>query len=160
MFLYTQIKSWYFILSQSIDQSVVRHDSEYDSAVSGAESDDGSQDGGERESGDGQEEDKPPKKLDDDEDRRNPQYIPKRGTFYEHDDRTAEETGESAVEPPPERETKEKKVWKDKEDRWNHDRYVDDEQAPKSHDELVAVYGYDIRNEEGPPRARRRRRYG
>nr|CAD7434525.1 unnamed protein product [Timema monikensis] len=30
------------------------------------------------------------KKLDDDEDRRNPQYIPKRGTFYEHDDRTAE----------------------------------------------------------------------
>ncbi|KAG8302427.1 Protein casc3 [Homalodisca vitripennis] len=28
------------------------------------------------------------KKLDDDEDRRNPQYIPKRGTFYEHDDRT------------------------------------------------------------------------
>lgn len=29
------------------------------------------------------------KKLDDDEDRRNPQYIPKRGFFYEHDDRTA-----------------------------------------------------------------------
>ena len=32
------------------------------------------------------------KKLDDDEDRRNPQYIPKRGTFYEHDDRTADDT--------------------------------------------------------------------
>jgi protein CASC3 len=31
------------------------------------------------------------KKLDDDEDRRNPQYIPKRGTFYEHDDRTVTE---------------------------------------------------------------------
>lgn len=28
------------------------------------------------------------KELDDDEDRRNPQYIPKRGFFYEHDDRT------------------------------------------------------------------------
>lgn len=28
------------------------------------------------------------KKLDDDEDKRNPQYIPKKGTFYEHDDRT------------------------------------------------------------------------
>lgn len=28
------------------------------------------------------------KKLDDDEDRRNPQYIPKKGFFYEHDDRT------------------------------------------------------------------------
>ena len=31
------------------------------------------------------------KPLDDDEDRRNPQYIPKRGGFYEHDDRTREE---------------------------------------------------------------------
>lgn len=30
------------------------------------------------------------KKVDDDEDRSNPQYIPKKGTFYEHDDRTAE----------------------------------------------------------------------
>lgn len=30
------------------------------------------------------------KKVDDDEDRSNPQYIPKKGTFYEHDDRTAD----------------------------------------------------------------------
>lgn len=30
------------------------------------------------------------RQVDDDEDRSNPQYIPKRGTFYEHDDRTAE----------------------------------------------------------------------
>ncbi|XP_026728071.1 protein CASC3-like isoform X1 [Trichoplusia ni] len=29
------------------------------------------------------------RRVDDDEDRSNPQYIPKRGTFYEHDDRTA-----------------------------------------------------------------------
>lgn len=133
-------------------------DSEYDTGESGSEAD--SQDGGLRESGDGQEEDKPQRKLDDDEDRRNPQYIPKRGTFYEHDDRTTEEVTEENVEAPNEREAKEKKVWKDKEDKWDHDRYNDDEQAPKSHDELVAVYGYDIRNEEGPPRARRRRRYG
>ncbi|XP_066601229.1 protein CASC3-like [Prorops nasuta] len=120
-----------------------------------------SQDGGQRESGDGQEEEKPQKKLDDDEDRRNPQYIPKRGTFYEHDDRTADEVADAVTETPSEREIKEKKVWKDKvEDRWDHDRYNDEEQAPKSHEELIAVYGYDIRNEEGPPRARRRRRYG
>lgn len=98
--------------------------------------------------------------MDDDEDRRNPQYIPKRGTFYEHDDRTADEVNDQTPEVPPEREVKDKKVWKDKEDRWDHDRYNDDEQAPKSHAELIAVYGYDIRNEEGPPRARRRRRYG
>jgi protein CASC3 len=28
------------------------------------------------------------KELDDDEDRKNPQFIPKKGYFYEHDDRT------------------------------------------------------------------------
>lgn len=53
---------------------------------------------GEREEGDGEEsgeEGAPAKPLDDDEDRRNPQYIPKRGGFYEHDDRTREE-GEEA----------------------------------------------------------------
>lgn len=44
----------------------------------------------EREEGDGQES-IPPKKVDDDEDKKNPQYIPKRGTFYEHDDRTADD---------------------------------------------------------------------
>lgn len=44
-------------------------------------------------------------------------------------------------------------------DRWSHDRYNENEQAPKSRAELVNSYGYDIRNEDGPPRARRRRRY-
>lgn len=34
------------------------------------------------------------------------------------------------------------------------------DQAPKSREELLSVYGYDIRNEEAPPKARRRRRYG
>lgn len=47
----------------------------------------------EREEGDGQES-TPNRKVDDDEDKRNPQYIPKRGTFYEHDDRTAQEEEE------------------------------------------------------------------
>lgn len=54
---------------------------------------------GEREEGDGEEsdeEDAPAKPLDDDEDRRNPQYIPKRGGFYEHDDRNREEVEEAA----------------------------------------------------------------
>ncbi len=31
------------------------------------------------------------KELDDDEDSKNPQFIPKRGYFYEHDDRTKPE---------------------------------------------------------------------
>ncbi|XP_077259839.1 CASC3 exon junction complex subunit isoform X1 [Temnothorax americanus] len=146
--------------TQSSEQTDGHQDSECD--IYESDSDVESQEGGEqRESGDGQEEEKPQKKLDDDEDRRNPQYIPKRGTFYEHDDRTTDEVPESTTEQQTNvKETKEKKVWKDKEDRWDHDRYNDEEQAPKRSEELIATYGYDIRNEEGPPRARRRRRYG
>lgn len=45
-------------------------------------------------------------------------------------------------------------------ERWSHDRFDVGDQAPKSRAELVSAYGYDIRSEEGPPRARRRRRYG
>ncbi|EFN76144.1 protein CASC3 isoform X2 [Harpegnathos saltator] len=146
--------------TQSSEQTDGHQDSECD--IYESDTDAESQDGGEqRESGDGQEEEKPQKKLDDDEDRRNPQYIPKRGTFYEHDDRTTDEITDNNPETQTNvKETKEKKVWKDKGDRWDHDRYNDEEQAPKKPEELIATYGYDIRNEEGPPRARRRRRYG
>ncbi|KMR04521.1 protein casc3 [Lasius niger] len=146
--------------TQSSEQTDGHQDSECDIYESDSEAE--SQEGGEqRESGDGQEEEKPQKKLDDDEDRRNPQYIPKRGTFYEHDDRTTDEVTDNNTETQTStKEIKEKKVWKDKEDRWDHDRYNDEEQAPKGPEELIATYGYDIRNEEGPPRARRRRRYG
>lgn len=62
-------------------------------------------------------------------------------------------------EPVVKKETGKKKVWKE-DDRWNHDKFNEFDQAPKSREELIAIYGYDIRNEEGPPRARRRRRYG
>lgn len=146
--------------TQSSEQTDGHQDSECDIYESNSDAE--SQEGGEqRESGDGQEEEKPQKKLDDDEDRRNPQYIPKRGTFYEHDDRTTDEVADNNAETQTNaKEIKEKKVWKDKEDKWDHDRYNDEEQAPKRPEELIATYGYDIRNEEGPPRARRRRRYG
>jgi hypothetical protein len=52
------------------------------------------------------------------------------------------------------------KKWQASLDRWSHDRFDESEQAPKSRTELVSSYGYDIRNEDGPPKARRRRRYG
>ncbi|KAH8243390.1 hypothetical protein KR032_007111 [Drosophila birchii] len=126
-----------------------------------------------------------------DEDRSNPQYIPKRGTFYEHDDRTAETEGDVLVEPengagqvPPEpngelnglaaagatpagqtpqisQASKTMRKWQPASggDRWSHDRFEASEQAPKSRAELLQAYGYDIRNEDAPPRARRRRRY-
>lgn len=60
-----------------------------DSGHSGSDSDDQSVIL-EREEGDGQES-APSRKVDDDQDKKNPQYIPKRGTFYEHDDRTADD---------------------------------------------------------------------
>uniref|UniRef100_A0A0A9XH90 Protein CASC3 n=1 Tax=Lygus hesperus TaxID=30085 RepID=A0A0A9XH90_LYGHE len=112
----------------------------------------------EREEGDGQEEgDKKDKKLDHDEDRRDPQYIPKRGVFYEHDDRTLDD--EPADKKEPVREPKKSKAFEAVE-RWGHDMYNEDEQSPKSTQELIDMYGYDIRKEEAPPKARRRRRYG
>ena len=45
-------------------------------------------------------------------------------------------------------------------ERWGHDKFLEREQQPKTRDELVNTYGYDIRNEDSAPRARRRRRYG
>uniref|UniRef100_A0A182FBS8 Protein CASC3 n=1 Tax=Anopheles albimanus TaxID=7167 RepID=A0A182FBS8_ANOAL len=192
---------------------------DYEQQGSGAGQTDGAPDAGQE--GDGR------RKVDDDEDRSNPQYIPKKGTFYEHDDRTAEtdpeEDGErlegdeqrskrdgdlddggggggggggsgtgagdhhlgggsggmggsgsmgGAGNGPGgyggERRGSEKgggsalkgrKKWQASTDRWTHDRFDESEQAPKSRAELVCAYGYDIRSEDGPPKARRKRRY-
>lgn len=52
-----------------------------------------------------------------------------------------------------------KKATKKTTDRWTHDFFDASEQAPKSRAELVNSYGYDIRNEDGPPKTRRNRRY-
>jgi hypothetical protein len=43
-----------------------------------------------------------------------------------------------------------KKLWKD-DGKWLHDRYSDDAQAPKSREEIIAMYGYDIRSCDKPP---------
>ncbi|XP_037579417.1 protein PRRC2C-like isoform X3 [Dermacentor silvarum] len=122
---------------------------------------------GERQQGDGQESVDPSdvqdKVLDFDEDKRNPQYIPKKGAFYQHDDRMVGD--EDASEVPEEKNEddkgarRQKKLWHD-EGVWGHDMYREEEQGPKTSDELVSIYGYDIRTETMPPRARRRRRYG
>ncbi|XP_014668678.1 PREDICTED: protein CASC3-like isoform X2 [Priapulus caudatus] len=109
----------------------------------------------ERESGDGQEE-PAPKELDKDEDRQNPQYIPKKGFFYEHDTRMGDPKEELAKE---EKLKKLKKLWGKEDEKWLHDAYKEDEQAPKSREELVALYGYDIRNPESDLKRRHRRKY-
>ncbi|XP_041972582.1 protein CASC3-like isoform X3 [Aricia agestis] len=137
-----------------------QHESDYDSQGSDSEHSDGDPDKQEAE-----------RRVDDDEDRSNPQYIPKRGTFYEHDDRTAASGEESSnttsetvsekkegPETPAERRRPPRKS--ETLNKWSHDKYNENEQMPKSRDELVAIYGYDIRNEDAPPHARRNRRYG
>ena len=122
--------------------------------------------GVERQEGDGEETPSSPTALDDDEDKKNPAYIPKRGMFYEHDDRIdpedeEEEEEEKKDEKDKDKDKKKGKVWKaDASERWGHDKFMEMEQTPKNQDELVAAYGYDIRNEDAAPRARRRRRYG
>ncbi|XP_076852990.1 LOW QUALITY PROTEIN: protein CASC3 [Brachyhypopomus gauderio] len=121
---------------------------------------------GERQSGDGQESTDDPEnksagkvgqKLDDDEDRKNPAYIPRKGLFFEHDVR-----GQAQDEERP--KGRHRKLWKD-EGRWEHDKFREEEQAPKSREELIAIYGYDIRNGTGasegrPYRSRRPRHVG
>ncbi|XP_029944821.1 LOW QUALITY PROTEIN: protein CASC3 [Salarias fasciatus] len=104
---------------------------------------------GERQSGDGQESTDDPEtkaggrqQLDDDEDRKNPAYIPRKGLFFEHDVR-----GHPQEEERP--KGRNRKLWKD-EGRWEHDKFREEEQAPKSREELIAIYGYDIRNGGGP----------
>ncbi|XP_056404903.1 protein CASC3 isoform X2 [Hyla sarda] len=115
---------------------------------------------GERQSGDGQESTEPEenktskksqKQLDDDEDRKNPAYIPRKGLFFEHDLRG--HTNDEEVRP---KGRHPRKLWKD-EGRWSHDRFREDEQAPKSRDELIAMYGYDIRSCKNPEEIRPRR---
>nr|DBA22330.1 TPA: hypothetical protein GDO54_013367 [Pyxicephalus adspersus] len=115
---------------------------------------------GERQSGDGQESTEPDeikvskktqKQLDDDEDRKNPAYIPRKGLFFEHDLRG--HTNDEEVRP---KGRHPRKLWKD-EGRWEHDRFREDEQAPKSRDELIAMYGYDIRSCKNPEEIRPRR---
>ncbi|XP_064466174.1 protein CASC3-like isoform X2 [Ornithodoros turicata] len=121
----------------------------------------------ERQQGDGQESVEPTdaadRILDFDEDKRNPQYIPKKGAFYEHDDRAvggedAPPGADQASNEDDKDGRRKKKLWHD-EGVWGHDMFREEEQAPKSREELINTYGYDIRSEGMAPRARRRRRY-
>ena len=37
-------------------------------------------------------------------------------------------------------------------DRWGHDMFDENQQGPKNDQELIDLYGYDIRQEDGAPR--------
>lgn len=113
------------------------------------------------------------KELDLDEDVKNPQYIPKKGVFYEHDDRS-HDTDEKKSSPAAPRKDDDAVEVKDTSankkatggekqsdnrrtnrrqrtdaDRWGHDLFKNEKQKPKSKSELINAYGYDIRQERG-----------
>lgn len=77
--------------------------------------------------------------------------------FVSHRDAKSAENEEGIEEKP--QTPVQKKPVKKTADRWAHDFFDASEQAPKSRAELVNSYGYDIRNEDGPPKTRRIRRY-
>lgn len=104
----------------------------------------------ERQSGDGEEEPESSAKLDDDEDKKNPAYIPRTGYFYEHDDRKDEEEEKDEKEDGDNRSKEKGQLWVGK-TKWEHDKFRQDEQAPKSRTQIIAKYGYDIRSEDDPP---------
>ncbi|XP_013381152.1 protein CASC3 isoform X2 [Lingula anatina] len=113
------------------------------------EDEDGEELGEERQSGDGEEQPASSRELDDDEDRKNPAFVPRKGNFYEHDSRMGSEEIKEEEDRP------KKTLWKD-EGKWLHDKFYDDMQAPKSKEEIIAMYGYDIRAYDKPPEAPRR----
>ncbi|XP_078737781.1 protein CASC3 isoform X3 [Lampetra fluviatilis] len=94
-----------------------------------------------------QEDDAPPtgaggknsKRDEEEEDQKNPAFVPRKGLFFEHDIRGGNNKEDARAK------VHNRKLWRDA-GRWEHDRFREDEQAPKSREELVALYGYDIRS--------------
>ncbi|XP_077557665.1 uncharacterized protein LOC144172945 isoform X1 [Haemaphysalis longicornis] len=122
---------------------------------------------GERQQGDSEEGDDASgiadEELDGDEDCHNPQYIPRKGEFYQHDDRVVGDGESSEVRA--EKKEDNKSCQKTRTQlrqgggAWTHDLFIAEEQSPKTKEELVEVYGYDIRSGTMPPHARGRQRY-
>nr|XP_027197671.1 probable serine/threonine-protein kinase DDB_G0282963 isoform X2 [Dermatophagoides pteronyssinus] len=54
---------------------------------------------------------------------------------------------------------KKKSIW-DSGEKWHHDKFNVDDQKPKTREELIEIYGYDIRTETEAPRLNRRSKYG
>ncbi|KAL1455507.1 hypothetical protein WDU94_009597 [Cyamophila willieti] len=145
------------LVDNKAEDSIQKEDGEFDDDEEG-----GSIKSEERECGDGQGEQDDKKELDHDEDKRNPEYIPKKGSFYEHDTRTMDGFDDDVKKIEEETAARSKKKPKpvSSEGRWSHDKFNEIEQGPKSQQEIIDTYGYDIRNEEHAPKARRNRRYG
>ncbi|XP_061169592.1 protein CASC3-like isoform X2 [Saccostrea echinata] len=127
---------------ESEEEDDESYDEEDESVI--IEGDDGLDE--ERQSGDGEEQPEGNEAVDDDEDKKNPAYVPKQGAFYEHDMRISMDEQEEDEKKP------KKKLWKD-EGKWQHDKYNESMQGPKTRAELYSVYGYDITRSDKAPEA-------
>ncbi|ESN91827.1 hypothetical protein HELRODRAFT_165909 [Helobdella robusta] len=113
---------------------------------------------GKRYCGDGEEQPTNSEAKDDDEDRKNPAYVPRKGAFFEHDLRRGGE--EEIVHKKTENNSKTKfksrsasrtsrlSAWNGEQGKWEHDRFDEKSQRPKSVHELVTIYGFNIRKNE------------
>ncbi|CAF0895321.1 unnamed protein product [Adineta steineri] len=78
--------------------------------------------------GDSKKSDKAKEILDDDNNTQSPAYIPRKGKFYEHDDRTLSENDRP--------KQNDNRFYKDSDGKWQHDLFYQDEQKSKSRHSL------------------------
>ncbi|CAF0904610.1 unnamed protein product [Adineta steineri] len=83
--------------------------------------------------GDSKKSDKPKEILDDDNNTQSPAYIPRKGKFYEHDDRTLSENDRP--------KQNDNRFYKDSDGKWQHDLFYQDEQKSKSRHSLQNYNG-------------------
>ncbi|CAJ0578034.1 unnamed protein product, partial [Mesorhabditis spiculigera] len=99
--------------------------------------------------GDANEEDQ---KLDDDEKEDHAAYIPRNPRYYMHDSRVSSSDEEAGREEKPEEEANRESVEEIRRSRadgsWNHDRFDERYQRPKTKKQLMKRYGFDIRRGE------------
>ncbi|XP_066446151.1 protein CASC3-like [Eleutherodactylus coqui] len=80
------------------------------------------------------------------EDQNNPAYVPRRGDFFQHDLRR---TNDRTPRP-------QKRNIRKHEGYWKHDKFNENKQAPKTREELITTYGFDIRACQNPDEIRLR----
>ena len=74
-------------------------------------------------------------------DRKNPQYIPRQGSYWAHELRTGQEDDQEKSH-----QKREDTNRKSDDLMWTHDKY-DPHQESKTDDQIIAEYGYNIRND-------------
>jgi hypothetical protein len=80
--------------------------------------------------------------------KKDPANIPRKGYFFEHDNRDGDDDNAKEKRPGQRRRFERFSAARGNiNDKWTHDRFDERQQQPKSRSELVKRYGYDIREE-------------